>query len=114
MNYFALDVARYRFIATAEVAQEMQYGSDQPKLTHDGRPIFIVEVAMTVPDRPNRQGVVVRVKVRGERPQVKQGQLVEFSELETTYWTNEDRGTSGWSFSAGSVRPVGVSSGKAA
>ena len=75
-----------------------------------GRPLWSTQVFVM----DETGGEVISVTTAGEKPNVRQGQLVQLVQLEAVPWSMEQNGKarSGVSFRADGINPVEVRSGK--
>lgn len=103
-----VDTSRLNIIVIGDPTPVLEYGTQSPKTTPDGRPLFRIPVLLT--GTGERVEPTTTVTLAGTLPTLTRGGTVEFVDLTASTWTMRDqsgRERSGITLRAESIKSDG-------
>jgi hypothetical protein len=83
-----IDTTKLTILSIGEPQPSLEYGTRNPKLTADGRPVIKVPVLLS--GMGERVDPTSMVTITGPIPEVKSGQALRFQNLTASTWTIRD------------------------
>jgi hypothetical protein len=105
---FPINTTNLNIIVIGDVLPQLVYGSNEPKLDRDGRPLFKVPVLIS--GTGDRLDPTTSIVVAGPIPNIAKGTRVSVEGLTVSNWTmkgNDGVQRSGISLRAKSIAPFG-------
>lgn len=102
---FPIDVSKLSIIVIGDPSPVMVYGTDTPRLTSDGKPLYKIPVLLT--GTGEKIEPTTTITVTGTPPPLPRGSVVQFSGLTLSTWSMRDqngRERSGVTLKADAVR----------